>query len=390
MGFYDDFDSKPKRNKGSFGTWIAVSLVSALIGSATTVALVPTLIKSNVIESNTVFADNGNSKGGSSETINVNVQTGVVEAVEKIKPAVVGVLNLQKNRDFFGRSAGNEQMKGTGSGILFDDKGHIITNNHVVDGADTVEISLQDGKRIKAKVLGADSMTDLAVLEVDPNDVKGITPAKFGNSESLNIGEPAIAIGNPLGLKFAQSVTVGVISATKREMPIYDESGVEVFSQNVLQTDAAINPGNSGGALVNIKGELIGINSAKISSTGVEGIGFAIPINEAQPILQQLMEKGSIVRPVMGISPVALTEVPEGYRGKVPVEAGIYVYQSHENAKKAGIEAGDVIVKIDGAAVEDPIQLRKILYKKQPGDSVKVEFYRGQDLKTVELVLAKP
>ncbi|ARU60808.1 peptidase S1 [Tumebacillus avium] len=388
MGYYDDFDTKPKKNKGNLGTWIAVSLVSALIGSATTVVLVPTMIKSNVIETKSAFADNGTTSG-SKETVNVNIQTGVVEAVNKVKPAVVGVLNLQKSRDFFGRSS-DEQMAGTGSGILFDDKGHIITNNHVVEGADTVEVSLQDGKRIKAKVLGADAMTDLAVLEVDPNDVKNITPAKFGNSESLNIGEPAIAIGNPLGLKFAQSVTVGVISATKREMPIYDEAGNEVFSQNVLQTDAAINPGNSGGALVNIKGELIGINSAKISSTGVEGIGFAIPINEADPILQQLMEKGEIVRPVMGISPVALTEVPEGYRGEVPVESGLYVYEAHENAKKAGIEAGDVIVKIDGEAVEDPIQLRKILYKKKPGDKIKVEFYRDKELKTVEMTLAKP
>ncbi|ASS73615.1 peptidase S1 [Tumebacillus algifaecis] len=389
MGYYDDFDTKPKKNKGNLGTWIAVSLVSALIGSATTVALVPMMINSNVIETKSAFADSNNTNGGSKETINVDVQTGVVEAVNKVKPAVVGVLNLQKSRDFFGRSQ-DEQTAGTGSGILFDDKGHIITNNHVVEGADTVEVSLQDGKRIKAKVLGADAMTDLAVLEVDPNDVKGLTPAKFGNSESLNIGEPAIAIGNPLGLKFAQSVTVGVISATKREMPIYDEKGSEVFSQNVLQTDAAINPGNSGGALVNIKGELIGINSAKISSTGVEGIGFAIPINEAQPILQQLMEKGEIVRPVMGITPVALSEVPEGYRGKVPVEQGIYVYQVHENAKKAGLAAGDVIVKIDGEATEDPIQLRKILYKKKPGDKVKVEFYHDSELKTVEMTLAKP
>jgi serine protease Do len=390
MGYYDDFDTKPKRSKGSLGTWIAVSLVSALIGSATTIALVPTMIKSNVIEADTAFASNNGSNSGSKETINVNIQSGVVEAVNKVKPAVVGVVNLQKTRDFFGRSVQGEHTAGTGSGVLFDDKGHIVTNNHVVEDADTVEISLQDGKRIKAKVLGTDAMTDLAVLEVDPKEVKDITPATFGNSDALNIGEPAIAIGNPLGLKFAQSVTVGVISATKRDMPIYDEAGNEVFSQNVLQTDAAINPGNSGGALVNIKGELIGINSAKIASTGVEGIGFAIPINEAQPIIEQLMEKGEVVRPVMGITPVALSEVPEGYRGDVPVESGVYVYKVHENAEKAGLKSGDVIVKVAGEKVEDPIQLRKVLYKHKPGDTIEIEYYRDKELKKVSLQLAKP
>jgi serine protease Do len=389
MGFYDDFDTKPKR-KGNGGTWIAVALVSALIGSGTTVALVPALIKNNVIDvngsvSNTAMASTtGSSTNGLApkQMVNVDVQSGIVEAVNKVKPAVVGISNMQQGTDFFGRQT-QEQEAGTGSGVLFDtSKGYIVTNNHVVEGAKDLEVTLEDGKRVKAELVGTDPLTDLAVVKVDPAEVKSITAAVFGSSENLNIGEPAIAIGNPLGLKFAQTVTTGVISATKREMPTADGA----FSMSVLQTDAAINPGNSGGALVNIKGEVIGINSAKISQTGIEGIGFAIPMDEAKPIIQQLIEKGKVERPVLGISPVDLADVDQ-QRLDVPVETGVVIAKVSGNAEKAGLERGDVIVKIDEDKVDDQIALRKALYKKQPGDSVKVEYYRGKELKTVEVKL---
>ena len=387
MGFYDDFDKAPKR-KGNTGTWIAVALVSALIGSGTTVALVPQLIKNNVIdvsgqETHTAMASTTSGKATPTQMVNVDVQSGVVEAVNKVKPAVVGISNMQSGTDFFGREM-EEQEAGTGSGVLFDtEKGYIVTNNHVVEGAKELEVTLEDGKRVKAEVVGLDPLTDLAVIKVNPADVKGIEAASFGSSEGLNIGEPAIAIGNPLGLKFAQTVTTGVISATKREMPTADGA----FAMSVLQTDAAINPGNSGGALVNIKGEVIGINSAKISQTGIEGIGFAIPMDEAKPIIQQLIEKGKVERPVLGISPIDMAQVDKE-RLDVPVDTGVVVYKVSGNAEKAGLERGDVIVKIGEDKVEDQIALRKALYKAKPGDTVKVEFYRGKELKTVEVQLA--
>ncbi|MGZ4134126.1 MAG: S1C family serine protease, partial [Tumebacillaceae bacterium] len=326
MGFYDDFEAKPKR-KGNLSSWVAVALVSALIGSGTTVALVPTLIKSNVIQTNgtnslTPASNTGNS-GIKPQNVSVSVNSGVTDAVNAVKPAVVGVLNMQKTKDYFGNQSKSEQEAGTGSGILFDKQGHIVTNNHVVEGADEVEISIND-KKFKATVVGTDPITDLAVIKVDPKDVADLTPANFGDSDKLNIGEPAIAIGNPLGMKFAQTVTVGVISATNRDMPVQDEqTGQELYSQTVLQTDAAINPGNSGGALVNIKGEVIGINSAKIATSGVEGIGFAIPINEVRPIIQQLMDQGKVIRPALGISGYSLAEVPEYCRPNVPTDTGI-------------------------------------------------------------------
>lgn len=394
MGYYDDFEGKPKkRSGGNMTSWIAVALVSAVIGSGTTLVMVPKLINANLIESNNSNSNHGSTPAGSNavgnmSNVNVSVNTGVTDAVNKVKPAIVGVSNMQKQKDLFGRSQGQESEVGTGSGVLFDKKGYIITNNHVVDGADDVEVSLQDGKHIKAKVLGTDFYTDLAVLKVDENDVKDITPATLGNSDTLKIGEPAIAIGNPLGPAFSQTVTVGVISALNRELPVTDEkSGQEVYSMNVIQTDAAINPGNSGGALVNINGDVVGINSAKIAKSGVEGIGFSIPITDAQPIIQQLIEKGKIERPVMGITPVDLAELSSKQRPDVPVDKGVVLYDVADYAKNAGLQRGDVITKLDGQAVDDQIALRKVLYKKKPGDKIKVEFYRGKDLKTIEMTL---
>ncbi|HEU4962467.1 MAG TPA: S1C family serine protease [Bacilli bacterium] len=393
MGFYDDFEGKPakKSGGGNVKSWIAVALVSALIGSGSTIALVPQLIKNNVLSVSENATNTNTTQQGTSEakeTYNVNINSGVVEAVNKVKPAVVGVRNMQNRTDFFGRSVG-EQEAGTGSGVVFSDKGYIVTNNHVVAGADEVMITFEDGHNVKAEVVGTDYITDLAVLKVDPKEVKDIKPVAFGNSDALNIGEPAIAIGNPLGMRFAQTVTVGVISATKRDMPIRDANGQEVYSQNVLQTDAAINPGNSGGALINMKGELVGINSAKIATEGVEGIGFAIPINEAQPIVEQLMDKGKVDRPGIGIGGIAMSQLYLRDRPQVPVENGIVVMEMQDNAKKAGLEKYDVITAVDGQKVEDLVDLRKVLFQKKPGDEITLEVYRGKEKKEIKLQLVK-
>ena len=216
--------------------------------------------------------------------------TAVVQAAKKVSPAVVGITTKVYNRDMFNRKV--LVGEGVGSGVIFDKAGYIVTNNHVVGPAKTVIVSLADGQSTEGTVVGRDEKTDLAVVKIKMDN---LPVAEFGDSDSLQVGEPAIAIGNPLGLEFQGTVTVGVISSLNRTI------GAEGQSMKLIQTDAAINPGNSGGALVDADGKVIGINSAKISKEGVEGLGFAIPINAARPILQDLIKNGKVVRPYLGL-----------------------------------------------------------------------------------------
>ncbi|MBR1975831.1 MAG: trypsin-like peptidase domain-containing protein, partial [Phascolarctobacterium sp.] len=240
--------------------------------------------------------------------------TPIVAAAKKVGPAVVGITNKAYVRDFFNRVKFVE--RGTGSGVIYDAKnGLIATNHHVVEGATEIIVALTDGRTVKGKVLGEDAATDLAVVQVDE---KNLPVATFGDSDTLQVGEPAIAIGNPLGLEFRGSVTAGVISALNRSI----ELGERKF--NLLQTDAAINPGNSGGALVNADGEVIGINSAKIAVSGVEGIGFAIPINTAKPILDQLADKGRVARPYLGASLID-KEVADRFGFDLDLHGGVFI-----------------------------------------------------------------
>lgn len=383
MGFYDDFDSKPKRSNGR--TWAASVIIAALVGSGTTILTVPYLIKSNILKVPNVTTTISEG-GGTAQNVSVNVDSAIVNAVNKVKPAVVTVVNLQKGAGFFNQS--DEQAVGKGSGVIIDKQGHIITNNHVVEGASDVEVVINE-EHIKANVLGTDQLTDLAVLQIPTDKVKEIAPVQLGNSDALQIGEPAIAIGNPLG-EFEQTVTVGVISAKKRTLPMEDSNGRVVYEQTVLQTDAAINPGNSGGALINIQGQLVGINSAKIAKSGVEGLGFAIPIDEAKPIVDQLIAKGKVIRPALGVGiRYEVQEIPENYRTGLPVDYGVVVSDVSPGgpADKAGIKKGDVIVKIDNTQIKTFVDMRKYLFTKKPGDTVQVTFYRDNKQQTVSVTL---
>ena len=204
----------------------------------------------------------------------------------------------------YGRPLETTRETGTGSGVIYKkqgDKAYIVTNHHVVEGAEELEITFDDGRKTEGKLVGSDMWTDLAVIEIDAKLVK--TVVEFGDSDALKRGETVIAIGNPLGLGFSGSVTVGVVSGKDRSIPIdFDENGTVDWYADVLQTDAAINPGNSGGALINLAGQLIGINSMKISEATVEGIGLAIPINLAIPIIEQLEKHGEVNRPTMGVT----------------------------------------------------------------------------------------
>ena len=304
--------------------------------------------------------------------------TPIVQAAKKVGPAVVGITNKALVRDYFNRTQLVEQ--GSGSGVIYSKDGLIATNNHVVAGAQEIVVSLPDGKTYNGKVLGTDPTTDLAVVKIEANE--DLPVAEFGDSDSLMVGEPAIAIGNPLGMEFRGSVTAGVISALNRSL----DMGERRFK--LIQTDAAINPGNSGGALVNADGQVIGINSAKIAASGVEGIGFAIPINEAKPILQELATKGRVVRPYLGVS-LLDKNLAQRLGFDLDLRGGLFVVKLFQNgpAYRGGIRAKDIIVKFNGTAVDTVADLRDALGKCQVGEQVPVTILRGDEevTKTVTL-----
>lgn len=303
--------------------------------------------------------------------------TPIVAAAKKVGPAVVGITNKAYVRDFFNRTQLME--RGTGSGVIYDKAGYIATNNHVVEGASEIIVSLPDGRTVKGKVLGADAVTDLAVVKIDADN---LSVATFGDSDTLQVGEPAIAIGNPLGLEFRGSVTAGVISALNRSI----EVGERKF--NLIQTDAAINPGNSGGALVNADGEVVGINSAKVAVSGVEGIGFAIPINTAKPILKELADRGRVARPYLGAS-LMDQEIAKRYGFEMNLHGGIFLVKVVQGspAAKADIRPGDIILSFNGAKVKTAVELRTALAKCKVGEKVEVTIMRNGQTESRTVVL---
>lgn len=303
--------------------------------------------------------------------------TPIVRAAQTVGPAVVGITNKAYARDFFNRKVLVEQ--GTGSGVIFDANGYIVTNYHVVENSQELVVSLADGRTFPGKVLGSDPATDLAVVKVEASD---LPTAALGDSDGLMVGEPAIAIGNPLGLEFQGSVTAGVISALNRSIEI----GERKFK--LIQTDAAINPGNSGGALVNADGVVIGINSAKISVAGVEGIGFSIPINTARPIMQSLIEKGRVIRPYLGVGILdKSTAAKYGY--ELNIDRGVYVAQVAQGgpAAKAGIREGDIVYKVAGTETNSVADLRAAVDAQPIGSKAEVVIGRNGKTQTVSVLL---
>lgn len=328
--------------------------------------------------------------------VNVNVTTQITDVVEKVSPAVVGVTNIQLQADFWEQQGGNQV--GTGSGVIYkieNGYAYVVTNHHVIEGADSVEVVLSDETNIEAELLGSDIFSDLAVLRMEDTHVD--KTIEMGSSDLLKVGEPAIAIGNPLGHMFSGTVTQGVISGTQRTIPVdINQDGRADWQAEVVQTDAAINPGNSGGALINIEGQLIGINSMKINEASVEGIGFAIPIDAARPIIQELEETGEVTRAYLGVEIYSLDEVPAVEWSRTlnlpeEVEGGIYIWsvEPFSPADKGGLKRLDVITELDGEEVIDTIDLRKILYQeKKVGDTMEITFYRNGEKQTATVTLA--
>ncbi len=313
------------------------------------------------------------------------IETAITQAVEKIGPAVVTVtthLPGGGRRSFFSPSQG---VTASGSGVIISADGYILTNNHVVEGGQTYSITLANGDEVDAQLIGTDQFTDLAVLKVSG---KMPAVAAFGNSDVLKPGESVIAIGSPLG-DFKNSVTSGVVSATGRSL----DTGNGYLMENMIQTDAAINEGNSGGPLVNLAGQVIGINTLILRSgsgaiTVVEGLGFSIPSNTVQAIAAQLMKNGALSRPVLGVQYQSIDPtVSRMYN--LPVQYGAYVTNviSGSPAGKAGIQVDDIITKLNGITIDDAHPYINVLYSFAPGETIDVTVARGNQTLTVKVTL---
>lgn len=403
MGYYDEhYQLERTRTKQRNGKGYAiVAFLGGIVGALVVLLTIPLLshfglspYQSETSNQDIVPSIFEAEPTGLERAVSLSVNSSITDAVEKVSDAVVGVINLQQSN--FWSTSGSE---GTGSGVIYkkaDGKAFVVTNHHVIDRANQIEVSLSDGTRVEAKLLGTDVITDLAVLEIDAEHVH--TVAEFGNSETLRVGEPAIAIGNPLGLRFSSTVTQGIISATERSIPVdLTGNGQIDWHAEVLQTDAAINPGNSGGALINIEGQVIGINSMKIAQSSVEGIGFAIPTAVAVPVINDLERFGEVQRPQMGVGIRSLSEIPSYHWQqtlKLPeeVKSGVFVssISPMSPAQKAGLKEYDVIVEIDGVPIESSNDLRKFLYTKAKiGDTIEVTFYREGKKQSTNVQLAE-
>lgn len=394
----EEEELKKRANKskgGSKAGYFFSGLSGVIVGALLVWLLLPSLADQLP---NSNLTSGGNIEKTAITQTATQVTTDITKAVEKVSDAVVGISNIQDNVSnfWFQNNIESEQTAGSGSGVIYkisNGKAFIVTNNHVVENAKRIEVTLSDGSKEEAKLIGSDSLTDLAVITIKSDKVK--TVATFGDSDVLKQGETVIAIGNPLGLDFYGSVTTGVISGKDRSVPVdLNDDNIADWETEVLQTDAAINPGNSGGALINIAGELVGINSMKIASTELEGLGFSIPINSVIPVIEELEKQGEVIRPQMGVGLVDLTDIPAFYQQQwnLPeeVKTGVVVrtVENGSPADKAGVEPYDVIVEMDGKKIEDTIDLRKYLYnEKDVGDKLKLKVYRDGKLVELELTL---
>lgn len=388
-----DNDKENGKKKKEPKTWV-VAVSSALAASIFTVAigfgvqsmhkevpLLDTTTAGTTVSSTETTTDGAVTAAYSNKTVLT-----VPEIASKVGPSVVGVINKttvtssQYWDPWSGRyyydsdptTEGETVEQGSGSGIIISEDGYVVTNQHVIDGATAVDVVLNTGDIYSATIVGQDEKTDLAVLKIDPGEVK-LTAAVLGDSTTVEVGELAVAIGNPMGMEFSGSVTAGIVSAVNRSMTI------EGRTYNLIQTDAAINSGNSGGALINQYGEVIGINSVKLSTTGVEGMGFAIAISEAKPIINDLMQSGYVTgRPLVGI-------------GITETRYGLFIssIQEGSGAEEAGLQVNDMILEVEGQKVTSTSEVNEIRDGKKPGEYLKFKVLRDSNTMEISVKLTE-
>lgn len=396
-------EEKQARLKSSFLKTALVAVVAGVLGGGLTIGAY------NLYQNQAVSSSDDSQATTKVSNVKVNVSTQATKAFNKIKRAVVTVEAYQKSDNsidsIFGFSSGSSEettSESEGSGVIYKKNGntaYVVTNNHVISGADSFYVMLYSGKRVKATVVGKDSVSDLAVLKIDAKNVE--QTATFGNSDNIQVGETALAIGSPMGSEYATSLTQGIISAKKRTLDITNSSGVTTGSTTVIQTDAAINSGNSGGPLVNLDGQVIGINSMKLSSNSsssenasVEGMGFAIPSNEVVKIINQLVTKGKVSRPALGISGIDLDYVSDSAKSdtlKLPdgVDSGVVVMKTDSDSPlKDVLSKYDVIISLGGKKVTGISSLKTALYAHKVGDSVTIKYYHDGQLKSQKVTLS--
>ena len=370
---------------------ILISFFSGVLGSFTTLQLSQ---KQNTSPTNTTTVSKTAVKNENSTT----------QAVDKVKDAVVSVITYSANsqNSLFGSAetdtdTNTEQVSSEGSGVIYKKEGnfaYLVTNTHVISGAKKVDIRLADGTKVPGEIVGSDTYSDIAVVKIAADKVT--TVAEFGDSDKLTVGETAIAIGSPLGSEYANTVTQGIVSSLNRNVSLKSEDG-QAISTKAIQTDTAINPGNSGGPLINIQGQVIGITSSKIATNGgtsVEGLGFAIPSNDAINIINQLEKNGKVTRPALGIQMVNLSNLSNSdlQRLNVPssVTAGVVVRSVITSMPANGhLQQYDVITKVDDKAISSTTELQSALYSHSIGDSMTITYYRNGKEETTTIKLDK-
>ena len=389
-------DSMKNLNKFSktIGQLLLVILISFFSGLLGSLAVLQFNQKQGSGEQNSAAVTQTASKNENSTT----------QAVDKVKDAVVSIITYSENSQgsFVGTDdtdtdSNTEQINSEGSGVIYKkdgDDAYLVTNTHVISGAKKVDIRLADGTKVPGEIVGSDTYSDIAVVKIAADKVT--TVAEFGDSDQLTVGETAIAIGSPLGSEYANTVTQGIVSSLNRNVSLKSEDG-QAISTKAIQTDTAINPGNSGGPLINIQGQVIGITSSKIATNGgtsVEGLGFAIPSNDAINIINQLEKNGKVTRPALGIQMVNLSNLSSTdlQRLNVPssVTAGVVVRSVITSMPANGhLQQYDVITKVDDKAISSTTELQSALYSHSIGDSMTITYYRNGKEETTTIKLDK-
>jgi S1-C subfamily serine protease len=373
---------KPRRTS----TLLAVSVVAAMLASLLTYTLLLATgqLDRRVIVTEPLARAAASAGQSTPDVVRVVEENAVTSAVEEVSPTVVTITPSARDGSFI--------FENVGSGVIYDADGWVVTNRHVVCGSQQLTVQLADGQRHRAQIYGLDTLTDLAIVKIEAT---GLPAIELGNSGTLQVGQHAIAIGSPLGT-FTNSVTTGVVSALGRQIDVDDvcSSGGREALRNLIQTDAAINPGNSGGALVDASGALIGINTAIAGDA--QGIGFAIPVNLARPIMQQAIEGESLSRPWMGIYYTELTPVLQNQRDLIlgygalvepPQDQSAAAVFPGSPADEAGLRSGDIITHVDATKVDGDNPLEEILTQYRPLQTVALRVLRGNDLLDLELTL---